>query len=674
MTGLIQAQPVERAAPLVRAGLVQAASRLEGLGLPIPDFKGRLHRPLVAYSAAPGVADDPKTGDPFWLAVLAVQLAHEASLLHDDVIDGAKTRRGAPSVVTRSGTAAAIVQGDHLLTGAYRVAALSGSMPFVSLFARAVERTVAGERRQAEMAPELPNAGAWRDVLLGKSGELFGCALAIGSVLGGSGPVEPVFELGRRIGLAYQMVDDLMDYCPSAATGKSPLADYQAGRWTWVLADAPTLAFGCQEHEVLGALFDGANAPARQALGRLESEIDVLTRDLARVLGPSATLQSLLEEWRMRARDSVRREAMRVARGWGANGSAVTGFTAAGFAANASTTADPSAGDSRAADPSSGDPAAADPSVAYGAPAPPPRPGEWIHYLGHHGRSFRFATSFMPAAERERVAAVYAWCRYTDDVVDRACTTDVDARLDEWLGTSRAAYEGEKTGIDLADQVMAYTREAGVPFTYPAELIAGMRMDLRHRPYNDLRELQLYTWRAAGTVGLWLAELYGVREAWAIDRAAGLGQAMQLTNIIRDVGEDLGRGRLYLPLDRLHAHGLSRVQLEHARETGEPLGDGWLSLLEELMGIAERDYDLATEALPELPVAFRRAVTVAGAVYGGIHDAVRRIDYDTLRRRAVTTKRDKVALGARALMRLGSASPVSRRSVAAAPLLEAVSG
>ena len=134
------------------------------------------------------------------------------------------------------------------------------------------------------------------------------------------------------------------------------------------------------------------------------------------------------------------------------------------------------------------------------------------------------------------------------------------------------------------------TRRLGVPFRYPAELVEGMRMDLWHRPYASMAELRVYLWRAAGTVGLWLAEAYGVRDPWALERAALLGEAMQLTNIIRDIGEDLDRGRLYVPLDMMEAYGLDAEMLIVARRMGRPLGKPWCSMIEELIGIADRDH------------------------------------------------------------------------------------
>lgn len=278
-----------------------------------------------------------------------------------------------------------------------------------------------------------------------------------------------------------------------------------------------------------------------------------------------------------------------------------------------------------------------------------PASAGWKSYMGAHGKSFAFSSAFMPAADRTRIAGVYAWCRYTDDLVDVATAEGAERRLDEWRALSQDAYDGHVTGIELLDTVMPAANAAGVPFRYPGELIEGMRMDLRHVPFATMDELQLYLWRAAGTVGLWLATMYGVRDPWALERAALLGQAMQLTNIIRDVGEDLDRGRSYVPVEMLHAHGLTLDDLVEARRTRRPLGAEWRALVEELIAIAERDYALGREALFVLPPGFRRAVAVASHVYAGIHDAVRRAGHQTLHVRAVTSPADKFLLAVKAL-------------------------
>jgi phytoene synthase len=274
-------------------------------------------------------------------------------------------------------------------------------------------------------------------------------------------------------------------------------------------------------------------------------------------------------------------------------------------------------------------------------------------YLARHSRSFRFAALLLPRAERNRVARVYAWCRYTDNVVDDDVSTTVASRrLDRWLACSRSAYDGHDSGIPLVNDVMREMAEREIPFEYAHDLVRAMQSDLHHAPYADLAALRIYTYRAAGVVGRWLTELHGVRDAWMLERATALGRAMQLTNILRDVGEDLERGRIYLPVTELSRHGVSVEDIASFSRSDRPVGDRYSALIEDLMTVADHDYELAEEALPMLPREFRRAAAVASRVYRGIHGAIRRNGYDNVRRRAYTTLPRKTALAAGALMSL----------------------
>jgi 15-cis-phytoene synthase len=277
-------------------------------------------------------------------------------------------------------------------------------------------------------------------------------------------------------------------------------------------------------------------------------------------------------------------------------------------------------------------------------------------YLARHSRSFRFAASMMGKANRARVARVYAWCRYTDNLVD----DDVGAvlaerRLDRWLECSRHAYDGRDCGIELVNRVMGEMAERQIPFDYARDLVRAMRTDLQFAPFADLDALRVYTYRAAGVVGCWLTELHGVTDPWMLERATALGRAMQLTNILRDVGEDFGRGRLYLPVAELERHGLSINAITAMALGDRGIDPSYAALIEELMSVAQADYAVASEAIPQLPPEFRRAAAVASAVYQGIHGAIRRNGYDNLRRRAYTTASRKAALAVTALLALGRA-------------------
>jgi phytoene synthase len=277
-----------------------------------------------------------------------------------------------------------------------------------------------------------------------------------------------------------------------------------------------------------------------------------------------------------------------------------------------------------------------------------------LDYLAKNSRSFRVAAALLRGPERERVARVYAWCRFTDDLVDRASLpVGAAEQLDRWMDRSRAAYIGLPSGVPLVDRVMGEMAERRIPFAYAEELGVGVRSDLRFEPFADLDALRVYTRRVAGTVGCWLTELHGERDPWMLDRAAILGEAMQLTNILRDVGEDWDQGRVYLPLDLLGRNGIEPADIGAMQRGEMPIGLPYQRAIEEMIQVAEAGYRLAWQAIPHLPSSFRRAAAVAARVYEGIHGAIRRNAYDNLRRRAATSPARKLGLAALGLVGRG---------------------
>jgi 15-cis-phytoene synthase len=615
---------VPAAADAVRDGLAAAAERAAGEGMPRPECRGQLLRPLLSLGAARGIGGAEPSAE-FWSGALAVQLAHEASLVHDDIIDQAATRRGAPTVAAAKGIGPAVVLGDHLLSAAYRAAAETGSLAYARLFARAVERTIAGELAQGRAAGRRLTFAEYREIALGKAGELMGCAVALPAVLAGRADADALFELGRRMGLVYQMLDDVLDYCPVAQTGKPALGDYAQGRWTWLLDEVDGVALGAAVDEVAARLHaaraDG-RTPLRRCLERLLAEADALAADLRAALPGDETLPALVAQWMDGARAAVEREEA-------ARRPAPAGPS---FASCASTSS-----------------ASTDASAALRGRVP--TAAEWERYFAVNSRSFRFASRFFPPGEWERVARVYAFCRVTDDLVDQADDPVLaEGMLDEWMGLARRAYDGGETGVALLDRVMREMAEAAVPFDHAAELAEGMRMDLRADRYATMAELRVYTYRVASVVGLWITELAGVHVPRVLASAAEMGHAMQLTNILRDVGEDRRRGRLYLPADHLARHGITEAELDGMLERGPT--PAYRRMTEELLRSAEASYRSAFPAIRELPAPFRRPVAVAAHVYRGIHAPLRRAGYDNLRRRAVTSGTAKSVLATRALWEL----------------------
>lgn len=606
------ASPLDRAAADVREALCDAAARLRADDLHVPEPRGQLLRPLVGWAML-----DPQArasvDDRFWNGLLAIQMVHEASLLHDDLIDEADTRRGRPTVRATRGAAAALVEGDHLLTSAYRVAAATGSPTFMTLFARAVERTVAGEIAQQRAAGRRLEPAEYRRAIEGKSGELFGATVAwarLWTGRGGAAGVDP----GRSVGALYQMVDDALDYCPVADTGKEPLQDYRQRKWTFVLDHVDARGFGAPPEAIVHRVFEaGDGAACARVVEHLQRE----RRTVVDALQPAdGLLDAILGGWVARVEAAYARQVER-SRLERVETSALDVEQVTALAR------------------------------AVGSPK------DWGRYFAHHSRSFRFASRLFPDDARRSIEGVYAFCRFTDDLVDEATGGPDEARrrVAVWRSLAADAYGGTTTGVPLADHVMGEAARRGVPFHYIDDLLTGVESDLDPVRFDDEAELRRYTYRVASVVGGWITELFGVHDPRVLARAFELGHAMQLTNILRDVGEDWRQGRVYLPRTLLRRHGVTPDDLEGLSEGG-PLPEHWAALCEELMAEADRSYAAAFEALPELPGFYARPVAVAARVYQGIHEAIRRNHYDNGTMRAYTGRIDKLRLGWRGLRQL----------------------
>jgi phytoene synthase len=657
---MVAGETLDGARGRVRHSLSALAGQMRTLGMPDVAIRGQLIRPLAAYAAARGgaFAEWPR----MWSAALAVQLAHEASLVHDDIVDGADTRRGEPTLAASAGIGAALVAGDHLLAWAYRMAARTASLGFADLFAEAVEATIAGEIAQGRATGRALAPGEYERIARGKAGALIGCALAAPAAITSSAgsassvPVRDLYELGRTLGLLYQRLDDLLDYCPATETGKPPLGDHAQRRWTWVMEELPPAVFHAAADDALAALHAAdadCETPIRRLLARLEAEFDAFEHHRAALLPGDVVVAQLAADWLRRAHDAVRREELAAA---GRPPLVVAIRFPDGD--DDAPAGDPSPDPREAAAAPGEAPAVVRAEVARRIRKRVPAPSEWRGYFARNSRSFAFAARFFPADAAEKVARVYAYCRVTDDLVDRAdgeSAASLHDVLDEWVALSRRAYDGGATGIGLLDHAMGEMAAAGVPFAHAAELAEGMRMDLRGESYPTMDALRVYTHRVASVVGLWMTELFGVHDAATLYRAAALGHAMQLTNILRDVGEDLGAGRIYLPADLMRRHAITGVALAAMRAGRAPVPPEYAALVEELMRAAEAEYALAFAAIPRLPGFFQRPVAVAAHVYRGIHGAIRRNGYDNLRQRARTTAAGKAMLAVRALWELRAA-------------------
>ncbi|HXJ69401.1 MAG TPA: phytoene/squalene synthase family protein [Verrucomicrobiae bacterium] len=278
--------------------------------------------------------------------------------------------------------------------------------------------------------------------------------------------------------------------------------------------------------------------------------------------------------------------------------------------------------------------------------------------LRRHARSFSWAGRLLPSGVRADATALYAWCRRCDDAVDLAAHP-VAARA----GLSRLRAEldaiyGPHDLDDLEDPILAgfqdVVRRRRLPRRPCDELLDGMEMDLTLFRYASFDDLVIYCRRVAGTVGLLMAHLFGVRDAATLATASDLGVAMQLTNICRDVAEDEQRGRVYIPADLLGGVGSPTAG---GRETARAVAA--------LLQRADDFYRRGDRGLATLPASVGVAMRAARLIYAEIGAVIARRGYDVTRGRAVVSPARKLWLIARAVLHTAVAGLGARRRLAA---------
>ncbi|MFF9038933.1 phytoene/squalene synthase family protein [Streptomyces sp. NPDC014892] len=289
-----------------------------------------------------------------------------------------------------------------------------------------------------------------------------------------------------------------------------------------------------------------------------------------------------------------------------------------------------------------------------------------------HGRTYFLATRLLPVERRPAVHALYGFARWADDIVD-SLDTDAPAhrraadlallheRLERGLRDTHTHGDGggvEPVVLALADTARRYA----IDHRHFSDFMASMRSDLEVTDYPTYDDLRTYTHGSAAVIGLQMLPILGtvVPREEAAPHAAALGLAFQLTNFLRDVGEDLDRGRVYLPADLLSAHGVDRGLLSWSRRTGHRDR----RITEALRAFEDLTRGVYREAAPGLamldPVA-RPCIRTAFVLYGGILDAVARDGYAVLHRRAVVPRRRRAAVAVDGLVRLTAARTSTRR-------------
>jgi phytoene synthase len=235
------------------------------------------------------------------------------------------------------------------------------------------------------------------------------------------------------------------------------------------------------------------------------------------------------------------------------------------------------------------------------------------------GSSFYYSFLFLPPERRRAITALYAFCREVDDVVDECRDPGVAAAtLAWWRGEVDALFAG-RPQHPVTRALAALRPRFDLPREHLLEIIDGMEMDLTHTRYPDFGALSLYAYRVAGVVGLLAAEIFGRSDPRTLDYARDLGLAFQLTNIIRDVGEDARRGRIYLPLDELERFGVPAADILNARQT-----ENFRRLMEFQIERAEQTYARAMAELPAADRPAQRPGLVMAAIYRALLEEIKR--------------------------------------------------
>ncbi len=306
-----------------------------------------------------------------------------------------------------------------------------------------------------------------------------------------------------------------------------------------------------------------------------------------------------------------------------------------------------------------------------------------------HGKTYFLATRLLPVDRRSAVHALYGFARWADDIVDDLDPALTPRERDRELTLldrqlARALRDG-RSDEAVVRAVADTARRYAIPHAHFGDFMASMRSDLHITRYPTYADLRTYMHGSAAVIGLQMLPVLGtvVPREEAAPRAAALGVAFQLTNFLRDVGEDLDRGRVYLPEDLLAAHGVDRELLQWSRDTGAT-DPRIRSAFVEAAHLTRGVYREAEPGLDMLDRRVRPCIRTAFTLYGGILDAIADDEYRVLHRRSAVPRRRRAAValtgladivGARVRTRLIPRTSAARqRTPATAPDTAGVTG
>jgi phytoene synthase len=289
--------------------------------------------------------------------------------------------------------------------------------------------------------------------------------------------------------------------------------------------------------------------------------------------------------------------------------------------------------------------------------------------IAEHSKSFALASRLLPTRIRDQTRAIYAWCRRADDTIDDGPSGSAAASLERLFRELEQVYSGDVSADPVLRSFARVVEACSIPKLYPTELLRGMEMDVRGTQYRTQSEQLHYCYRAAGTVGLMMCHVMGLKRGHAVQSAAHLGIGMQLTNICRDVQEDWQRGRMYLSDEVLELSKVDVRRLDIGSPLPRELSAGLASAVRSTLDSAERYYRSADDGAMYLSAPCALAVRGARHIYSRIGHEIARADYDVFAPRAHTSGFTKLRMLGRAALEVAR-TPRVRGEESSLPLLE----
>lgn len=271
------------------------------------------------------------------------------------------------------------------------------------------------------------------------------------------------------------------------------------------------------------------------------------------------------------------------------------------------------------------------------------------------GSNLYYSFIFLPKAKREAIKTIYGFCRIIDDIVDDTDSSyDRSAELENWRNEIEVCFEG-RPATPFGDRLIDVIADFGLPKQAFLDLIDGMEMDLKWNNYETFADLREYCYRVASAVGLICIEIFGYESLGAREYAVNLGIALQLTNILRDLKEDVARGRTYIPLEDLERCGYTEQNLRsHLYNTP------FVELMRFQYNRASSYFDRAAAALPSEDAGSLFAAEIMAAIYRELLNEIAAVKFDVYRNAVSLPKsrRLRIALGIWCRSKMGRWAPI----------------